>query len=113
MLLHLFGNLFSVFWQYILITGANSHNFARKPQKVSISNAEKSQTPHLSVYSSFLFLYLFIEDQHMTYSSFAYVSIYTLKNAGLFFQPKCWVETAGLGRWVVLTHFWVENWSWS
>ncbi len=20
---------------------------------------------------------------------------YTLKNAGLFFQPKCWVETAG------------------
>ncbi len=38
---------------------------------------------------------------------------YTLKNAGLFFQPKCWVETAGLGLWVVLTQFWVENWSWS
>ncbi len=78
MLLHLFGNLFCIFWQYVLITGANSHNFARKPQKVSISNAEKLQTPHLSVYSSFLFLYLFIEDQHMTHSSFAYYSIYLM-----------------------------------
>ncbi len=23
------------------------------------------------------------------------ISSYTLKNAGLFFQPKCWVEAAG------------------
>ncbi len=42
----------------------------KKTQKVSISNAEKSQksqTTHLSVDKNFLFLYLFIEDQHTTH----------------------------------------------
>ncbi len=41
----------------------------------------------------------FVLNQYITFAN----SPYTLKNAGLFFQPKCWVETAGLGRWVVLT----------
>ncbi len=39
---------------------------------------QKSRKPHIYQFSSFLFPYLFIEDQHMTHSSFAYFYIYLM-----------------------------------
>lgn len=51
-------------------------------QKVSISNAEKSQksqTTHVSVDNrNFLFPLPFHEDQHTTHGSYAYLSIYLM-----------------------------------
>ncbi len=50
-----------------------------------------------------VFIIMFVIRVSLFLNEIIKCDLYTLKNAGLFFQPKCWVETAGLGRWVVLT----------
>ncbi len=109
-LLWLTGKCVQLNWSTILLDGYKKLSLPRQPSRQplceallvrrpkSVKTIDRATPPDRDTGKGYKYRFLFI--LFLT-ACFTYVllcitnSYYTLKNAGLFFQPKCWVETAG------------------